>query len=367
MKRIFCLLVLLSGTLVNLCAQSGNKAFEVPEYIIFNRKFTFNLDNKNKMVMWLSDIKDLDRLTNLDSLLEVFLKDITPLKDSLADELSAKHIDYLTDVRNRKKIHLVQYPLRGSSFLVDDNGLASLRTAQDTINIIGIIPDPAKPMDKTNPKRPRYYSLSFYLNDWNEIKNYMNGELNTKMKTLQRNINGKWPQIKGGSDHYLQEDKNITAGAPRGRATPGSYVSAYISVNMQNYKQYFVPSFSLGLIANITNKDRSFKWQPGLMWEPNFLFARDVHGELKTYRNDFVTLMYAQGGTKGYDPRKDFSFSAQFSLGYLVHKSGQFFEDNSFRLGAAKVQIKKTSIEPCIYFNQFFKGVTPAIRISQSF
>jgi hypothetical protein len=359
--------MLLSGILVNLCAQSGNKAFEVPEYIIFNRKFTINLDNKNKLVIWLSDIKDLDRLANLDSLLEAFLKDVTPLKDSLVDELSAKRIDYVTDAQNRKKIHLVQYPVPGTSFLVDDNGLASLRTAQDTINIIGIIPNPPKPVDKTNPQRPRYYRLCFYLNDWNEIKNYMNGELNTKMKVLQTDINGKWVQIKGGSDRYLQDDKNIIAGAPRGRATAGSFVSAYIRVNAQNYKDYFVPSFSLGLVANITNKDRSFKWQPGLLWEPNFLFARDVHGVLKTYRNDFITLMYAQGGTKDHDPRKDFSFSAHFSLGYLVHKMGEFYEDNSFRLGGGKVHIVKTSIEPCIYFNEFFKGVTPAIMISQSF
>jgi hypothetical protein len=366
MKRTFCLLMLLVGISVNLCAQS-NKAFEVPDYIIFNRKFSIDLGNKNKLVMMLSDINDLERLSNLDSLLEAFLKDITLLKDSLADELSAKRIDYINDVQNRKKIHIIQYPVKGSSFLVDNNGLASLRTAQDTINIIGIIPNPPKPLDKTNTHRPRYYNLIFYLNDWNEIKNYMNGELNAKIKTLQSNLNGKWPLVKGSGNHYLQNDKSITAGRPRGQFAPGSFVSGYITVNAQNYKNYFVPSFSLGLRATLTNKDRSFKWQPGLLWEPHFLFSKDAQGVLRTYRNDFVTLIYAQGGTKDHDPRKEFSFSAHFSFGYLVHSSGEFFDENSFRLGGGQVQILKTTIEPCIYFNHFFKGVTPAIRISQSF
>ena len=359
--------MLMAGILVNLCAQTGDKAFEVPEYIIFNRKFFINLDKKNKLVIRLSDINDLERLTNLDSLLEVFFKDVAPLKDSLTDDLSAKRIDYVADAQNRKKIRLLQYPDKGSSFLVDQSGLSSLRTSQDTINIIGILINPPKPTDKTNPNRPRYYHFSFYLNDWTDIRNYMNGELNTKINTLQTNLHDKWPLIKGTGSHYLKTDNSISADRPRGHAAPGSFLSGYIAISAQNYKHFFVPSFSLGLRATLTNKDRSFKWQPGVLWEPLFLFSRDIHGELNTYRNDFVTLIYAQGGTKDYDPRKEFSYSAHFSFGYLVHKSGEFFDDNSFRLGAGQVRMLKTTIEPCIYFNNFFKGVSPSIRISQSF
>lgn len=367
MKKTFCLLMLLTGIAVALCAQSSNKAFEVPKYIIFNRKFYIDLGNKNKMTMMLSDINDLERLANLDSLLEVFLKDITPLKDSLSNELSAKRIDYIVDIQNRKKIQIVQHPVKGSSFLIDNSGLASLRTVQDTIDIIGIIPNPPKPSDMTDPKRPRYYNVVFYLNDWNEIKNYMNGELNAKIKNLQTNINQKWPPVKGSGNHHLQNDKSITAAAPRGRFTPGSFVSGYITINAQNYKNYFVPSFSLGLRATLTNKIRSFKWQPGILWEPHFFFSKDAQDVLKTYRNDFVSLIYAQGGTKDYDPRKEFAFSTHFSFGYLVHRSGNYFDENTFRLGGGQVQFMKTTIEPCIYFNHFFKGVSPAIRISQSF
>ena len=88
---------------------------------------------------------------------------------------------------------------------------------------------------------------------------------------------------------------------------------------------------------------------------------------MHTYRNDFLTLTYGQGGTKDYDPRKDFSFSAVFSLGYLINRNGDYFEKNTFRFGAGKLSISKTTIEPSLYFNNFFKGVTPGIRISQYF
>ena len=350
-----------------LCAQSGDKIFEVPGHIIFNRKFTINLDNRNKLVIRLSDINDLERLINLDSLMKVFLNDIEPLKDSLTGDLNAKRIDYVIDAQNLKKIRLLQYPAKGESFIVDRNGIAALRVTQDTIHIIGILPDPPKPSDQTSLKNPRYYHLSFYLNDWTGIGNYLNGELNIKIRTLQTALNSKWSGVRGTGAFLLQEDKSITATRPRGHATGGSFLSGYITVNVQNYKQHFVPSFSVGLQAVITNRERSFKWQPGLLWEPHFLFWRDVQGQLKTYRNDFVTLIYGQGGTKDYDARKEFAYSTHFSFGYLVNRNGDFFDKTSFRLGAGRVQLLKTAIEPCMYFSNFFKVVTPAIRISQSF
>jgi len=54
-------------------------------------------------------------------------------------------------------------------------------------------------------------------------------------------------------------------------------------------------------------------------------------------------------------------------LGYLIHQSGEFIKEGTFRFGAGKVKFSKTTIEPSIYFDHFFKGVTPGIRISQSF
>jgi hypothetical protein len=366
MKKTVCLLMLL-GITVTLCAQAEDKTFEVPDYIIFNRKFTINLDNQNKLVIRLMDMNDLQQLGNLDSLVQIFLRDTRPLKDSFTNELSAKRIDFITDAQNRKKIRLLQFPVKGSAFLVDRGGLAALRTVQDTIHLIGILPNPPKPLDNTSVKHPRYYHFSFYLNDWTEIRNYLKGELNAKTKTIQANVNSKWQQVKGTGTRQLQADKTITADQARGHGAPYSFLAGYITVNAQNYKQYFVPSFSVGLRATLTNKERSFKWVPGLLWEPHFFFARDAQNKLKTYRNDFVTLIYAQGGTKDRDPRKDFAYSAHFSFGYLVHRSGNYFDKNTFRLGGGHVQFVKTSIEPCIYFNNFFKGVSPAIRISQSF
>lgn len=356
----------------NLCAQSGNnddKPFQIPTDVVINRKFYIDLEKGNKLEIELTDIKDLDRVSNIDSLLKVFIADITPLKDSLSDMLTAKRIDYVTDAQGRKKVRLQQFRPKGDNYIVNDGELASLKIAQDTINIIGVITNPPKPSQKISLTKPRYYHLMFYLNNIGELTGYMNGTLTEKIATIQNNVNTKWPLILGSGSHYLAGDKNISADKPKGftASGPGDMLVGFITVNVQNYKNYFVPSFSIGTKLVLTNRDRTFKWEPGLFWEPHFLFARDSVGKLKTFRNDFLTLTYGQGGTTDHDPRKPFAFSTVFSLGYLINRNGNYFDKNTFRFGAGKLQLLKTTIEPSIYFNNFFKGVTPGIRISQAF
>jgi len=370
MKKTICVLMLFISIAPNLCAQSNtDKVFEVPENIIITKRFYVNLENGNKMQIELSDFSDLERVANIDSLLQMFLQDIVPLKDSLTDPLTAKRIVYVTDAQGRKKMRFQQFQPKGASFLINNGDLASLRTEQDTIDIIGIIANPSKPDQKISLKNPRYYHFTFYLNNINEITGYMNGILAEKIKTIQNDVNTKWPLILGGSSHYLQKDKTISADKPKGFTAGGTgdFLAANITVNVQNYKNYFVPSFSLGLRLTLTNRERTFKWEPGLFWEPHFLFAKDSQNKLHTYRNDFLTFTYGQGGTKDYDPRKDFAFSAVLSLGYLINRNGGYFPKNTFRFGAGKLSILKTTIEPSLYFNNFFKGVTPGIRISQYF
>ncbi len=372
MKQVIIVLMLFISILPDLCAQSESKedkAFKIPDNIIINRRFYINLDKGNRLEIELTDITDLERISNIDSLLQAFVSDITPLKDSLSNPLTPKRIDYITDAQNRKKIRLQQFQPKGNNYLLNDGELSSLKINQDTINIIGIIPNPPKPSEKISLTHPRYYHLLFYLNNIEELAGYMHGILTQKIGTIRDNVDTKWPIILGGGDHYLKKDRSISADRPKG-FTPvetGDMLEGMITVNVQNYKNYFVPSFSIGTRLVLTNRDRTFKWEPGLFWEPHFLFARDSIGKMHTYRNDFLTLTYGQGGTTDHDPRKAFAYSAVFSLGYLINKNGDYFEKNTFRFGAGKLQLLKTTIEPSVYFNNFFKGVTPGIRISQSF
>ena len=374
MNKLTIVLMLLISIPVSLCAQTktnskSDKAFAVPENIIMSRRFYINLGQKNKLIVEVTDISDLQRIANMDSILQVFKQDIAPLKDSFSNPLTSKKVDYVADGKGRKKIRFQQFQPDGTSFLLDNGELSSLRTEQDTVNIIGVITNPPKHKDDISRTSPRYYHLTFYLNNIGELANYMNGTLNEKIKTIQNNISGKWPTVLGTGYHYIKNDNTIYADHPKGftNAGTGDFLNGYVTVNVQNYKNYFVPSFSVGMELTMTTRDRNYKWVPGLFWEPHFLFAKDANGKLRTYRNDFLTLTYGQGGTTDHDTHKDFSFSTVFSLGYLIRREGEFIDKHTFRLGAGKLKLLKTTIEPSMYFNDFFKGVTPGIRISQTF
>ena len=67
-------------------------------------------------------------------------------------------------------------------------------------------------------------------------------------------------------------------------------------MNAQNYKNYFTPSFNISAAVVVNGKKA--KYDIGLAWEPHFIFAKNSLGNLKTYRNDFLTL------SAGFDPKK---------------------------------------------------------------
>ena len=128
MKKTLSLLMLLSiiGASYAQDKTKTEKTFDLssdyPE-----RRFTIELGHGNKLQIELKDMADLNRFTNMDSVLRIFLQDMEPFKDSLSNELTSKRIDYITDSSGKKKIRIQQFSQKGSTFLVDDGEVAALK------------------------------------------------------------------------------------------------------------------------------------------------------------------------------------------------------------------------------------------------
>ena len=369
-------LMLLTSITGNGFAQSSptmtktEKLFELsPD--LFRRVFTIPLDKGNSLKIELNDMDDLKKFHNMDSVLAVLLKDIHPFKDSLSDELAAKRVDYVIDSTGRKKIRIQHFAPKGNSYLVGQGEPASLKIEQDSIYISGAVSYFAKYALRKAYMDTRYYRLSFLVNNIEDLQNYMDGSLNKKIEALQNDADGQWTNNKTNGDFkgmYMDKEGVAMAKRPRGYLGADDFLAFRFSVNLQNYKNYFVPSFTLGAALVLANRN-NFKRDIGLFWEPNFVFAKNAQGNIQTFRNDFLTFTFGQGPVRDRDPRKESAFITTFSIAYLINRNGSYFDDQTWRIGAGAISLfeGKTRIEPAFYFNHFFKGVSPGIRWVQSF
>jgi hypothetical protein len=380
-KKLMGMLILLS-VLGNLYAQENDnsrgeeKVFGLPPYSI-EREFWVDLGKGNQLEIQLGTMDDLDRLGNIDSLLLVFFSDMRSFKDSLTDPLSSKRIDYVTDSSGRKKIRFRQFRSSGSSFLMDQGEPAILKLEQDTINIIITTPLPEHQRRSEMPPL-RYDRLRFFINNYNELEGYITGGLNNKIRLLRQktNYNRDWTPDKLGPGAHLIQDPSISARMHKGFITPANdYLAPAVFANVQNYKNSFAPSFSLGLTVHLNHGFSLSNYHVltthdiSLTWEPIFLFATDSQGRLQTNRNDFLVLSYTANPANVHDAHVGNMIMPAVSLGYLIRREGDYFEHNSFRITTGRVNLfrGKTFLEPCMYFHDFFRGVTPGIRLSQRF
>lgn len=370
MKRHLFLWVLIMSITGEICAQQtkADRVFQVPGDFYFNRKFHVDLGTGNRMTVELSDMNDLDRISNIDSILAICLGDLEPLKDSLSDPFNTKSVDYVIDAMGMKKIRFRQYPPQGSSYVVQPGDVAALKLEQDTLRIVGVTPNAPAPMDKVAKSKPRYYRITFLVNNLSDLKQFTDGRLQQKSITFRTHYSDKWNVRKPYGPFTMKKDPTISADRSRGVAgAPLDAINFNFSVNLQNYKNYFVPSFSLGASLLLSNRERNWRHEIGLYWEPHFLFAKDPQDKLQTFRNDFLNLVLSHGPVKEGDPRKEVSFLTTMSFGYLVYRQGDYFDKGTIRFGAGKLKFNKTTLEPAMYFRDFFRNVTPSLRLTQNF
>jgi hypothetical protein len=337
-----------------LCAQDTSyshlppekKVYALPPFSI-KRVYHVDLGKGNQFQLEIGDTADLGRLQNVDSILLVFLSDLKAFRDTLADPLTVKRIDYLVETNGRKKLRIHQFRPEGSSFLLDGGEPARLRLQQDTIYIL---------MLSSQKGITRYNRFGFFLNRYEELESLVTTGLDEKVRLIKEkgNWNYKHGRLTRDADPAITLD-------PYNK----DYLQLDAFVNVQNYKNYFTPSVGLGATIHL---QRGFNQHDfGAYWEPTFFFSTNGQGKGQIYRNDFLVVRYAYDRSDHkYDPSGAIGLYTNISIGYLIHHEGDYFPQHSFRLTAGDLTFQhgKLRLEPIIYFNDFFRGVTPGLRLS---
>ncbi|MBS1660789.1 MAG: hypothetical protein JST68_07035 [Bacteroidetes bacterium] len=323
-----------------------DKIFALPPFSI-KRNYHVDLGKGNQFQIEIADSADLPRIQNVDSLLLVFLSDMKAFRDSLADPLTVKRIDYRIEGSGVKKLRIHQFRPPASSFLLDGKEPAQLRLQQDTVYILLVF---------TKGRETHYNRLGFFLNQYDLLENLVTTGLNEKVSLIKDKGNWRW---RNGS---LAKEDDPTISASRYN-NDNLQVSAIMGV--QNYKNYLTPSVDLGIRLHLQRQFNLHNFRAS--WQPLFLFAPDSHGQLQTYRNDFVVLSYHYDRSDyNAGDKETVGLATNISLGYLVHREGNFFNKNTFQLSAGDLSFRngKIRLQPLLYFNDFFRGVTPALRLS---
>ena len=354
---------LLLSLAASLCAQRNRSLptpddnfFRLPDYSI-EKSVHIDLGKGNWLELELSADNQLSRFKNFDSLLLVFLIDMKPFKDSLSDPLSGKRVDYRIDTAGRKMVRIRETRSAGTTFLLGENDPSLLRLRQDTVYIL------------LEEKENRFSRLTIVLNRYDRLESWIATGINAKMDELEVNKEHRWADdwnMGPGHRAYLVKDPSITMrkDSLHTEAHGNTYLELSSIIALQNFKNFLTPSVDLGFAIGQHKKD--FVQEFGVYWEPLFLFGTDAKGRLQTYRNDLFVFHYAfdVSGT-ARDPLTPVGLTTNFSLGYFVRRSGDFFEKDSWRLTAGEIHFfgNRLLLQPCIYFNNLFKNVTPGLRL----
>ncbi|MEP6674806.1 MAG: hypothetical protein ABJA78_06615 [Ferruginibacter sp.] len=349
-----------------------DQVFNVNNAQWLRHKFYISLDKGNHINIQVSDKTGLERMMNMDSLLKEVYSRILLINDSLKNELTNKRIDFAIENNVITRMRFQEFQPKGSSYGFQNKEIVLLKIEQDTINITGynkIRPKWARPNSNNFIYEP--YRIVILLNNIAELKDYLAVNLNASMQQLKADWDNykKWTP-KRNWDMKLLAVYNINNPQQNTKLHSVTYdqskyhIDPLVQVSVQNVRNLFGPSAGAGLdISKYNSYVRELHFQ--LLWEPFFFFEKNSSNKTNLMRNDFITFQYKNiREVKPAKEKEAVKYYQQFSLSYLLHKDGEYFEKNTFRTGLPGFQYRNVSLIPEFIFHDFFKQFTPALKLS---
>ena len=329
--------------------------------------------SKNRIIIELNKIQQLNELPNIDSLLQICLTAIRPLVDSIPTDIFARRID-VRPINNKVEIRTVSYESNQNTLVYQAGALNNLKIEQDTLRMS--FQTPSK--NEKFPAIPGFVTI--LVNNLSDLFNPGISSVSACIALLEKYISpsmvanmredlGYNAKFNGIFNLTTQQIVFPTQALYNKRGVKSFPAAVYNSSilpaiygSMQFVRGSFAPSFAAGL-SYIISDNKFNDHRLYLMWEPYFFFSNN-NNQFQTYRNDFVTLRKIE-----FDkPEKaGWSFVQNFSIGYLVGRRGNMFEENTFKFSLPGIRNHTLQIEPEFYFNNFFKNFSPTLRLGLYF
>jgi len=340
----------------------------LPSALDRHSKYSFDLGQGNKMLVYARTVQDLQKFQNIDSVLALFAKEYKEIKSTLAENTNARIATYKLLDDNQHQLDLRERAAAKQRFQFRTNGGEPLliKDVQDTLLIIHTFLKPIQKKSETVQLNEQVY-FCLIINNLDNIEVLAkNGIGNAKISRALKDV-AQYPH------HNLQKTGfryNLTY-------APDSDKPSFKAVETQNSPFIAIhPSFGLGVFRNqwVPNFQADFSFVPNkyksigytLGWRSMFFTERnDLTGRSSTQSNRFVSV-----GVTFYDFRRPKTGAVNTNhilfgayLGHSVLRSGDIFDKNTWNFSMTITTKGMFKIQPEIYFNGFFKSVTPGLRL----
>jgi hypothetical protein len=326
--------------------------------------------SKNRFILELNKIRQLKELPNIDSLLQICLTAIRPLVDSIPTDIYARRID-VRPINNKVEIRTLSHESNQTTFVYQTGTLNNLKIEQDTLRMSFLTPS----KNESLPAIPGFVTI--LVNNLSDLYSPGIGSASSCIALLEKYVSPLMITHMSDNQTYnaifnlttqqivfptsaFYNKKGVKSFLIDGHHSSSILPAIYGS--MQFTRGSFVPSFAAGL-SYIISANKRYDHRIYLMWEPYFLFSNN-NNRVQSDRNDFVVLRKVDF-TK---PEKGgWEFVQNFSIGYLVGRRGNWFEENTFKFSLPGIRNHTLQIEPEFYFNNFFKNFSPSLRLGLYF
>ncbi|MCU0404342.1 MAG: hypothetical protein MUE99_07315 [Chitinophagaceae bacterium] len=316
------------------------------------------LPQKNRIWLDLFRLSHLDKIPDLDSLIEETSELLKPYFDSFSADGYTRRIE-MDATRKPVLFRIITHDKQPRAFTKEDDEMVIVKIDQDTIRIKFWGDD-------------GYYGsyINLLLNNVSDLASFEpktgSKSLDVVKKGVQENyrIDARFDQrFNFYATFNLETGKLVSPSNYHAIRTGKQYIRLGIEPSVAYARGQGLVGLSMGAsyTYGVSRGPEGSQLSFGIYWEPQFSYKANTDGKIQGYRNDFISLRFRE--IKNAAPYK-FMLTNTMSIGYLLRNRGNVFESNTFKLGFPGLQNGYLHIEPELYFNDFFKNISPGLRMS---
>ena len=201
-------------------------------------------------------------------------------------------------------------------------------------------------------------TISFTLNDLEDIQQLKNLSIESLWVELEKKEEELKPkrvlyQAKGEVNYGILRINDIKRGDRKDNLELGA------GLGLGYYRDQFVPDVSYKASFNFLDPFDNVKYQFGLLYTQHYVLTREAEGEYDLSLNGFLNAFWVKHFSK------DYSYGLGF--GYLIHKQGNFFKGNTYKISFYTRGSSRTSFTPELVFTDGFRQAFPALRFGVTF